>query len=308
MVISATNITVVIPVFNRPLDLARALDSLVKQSIKSFFVIVVDDGSTDDIKSICDLYSHTLHLTYKRIDNSGGPARPRNVGIRAANTDWISFLDSDDWWKSNRIEIILQEIKKHVDIDIFYHQLEIVTADYPIRFWSRKTIGHSIGNNPFVDLLVRGDALPNSSVTIKKICFEKFGYLNESIDYASVEDYDCWLNMAANDCKFYYINKTLGFYYLSKFSISLQTERSIHRNYLLLSKYLPKLDENNKQFALGKFYYLAGSAMYADNNLEEAVKYFRKASSLVDLTLHFKRILKILMIALGIRLAKSNKN
>ena len=116
-------LSVVIPVFNRPMDLSRALDSLSSQSEKNFEVIVVDDGSTENIKLVVEKYVESLNVELIRIDNSGGPARPRNVGIRASQADWISLLDSDDWWCQTRISEVCIAINKNKNHDIFYHQL-----------------------------------------------------------------------------------------------------------------------------------------------------------------------------------------
>ena len=97
------DLTVVIPTYNRSHELVRALDSLVAQTDTGFEVIVCDDGSTEDIASAIQGFHGRLRLRLMRIDNSGGPARPRNVATQAATTRWISYLDSDDWWYPSRM-------------------------------------------------------------------------------------------------------------------------------------------------------------------------------------------------------------
>lgn len=85
------SITIVIPVFNRADELVRALSSLVDQTDKDFDVIVCDDGSTEDIYSKTKHYRDILRVKFIRIDNSGGPARPRNKAVEIVTATWVSF-------------------------------------------------------------------------------------------------------------------------------------------------------------------------------------------------------------------------
>ena len=77
-------ISVVIPVYNRSWELRRALESLARQTTKNFEVVVCDDGSAEDIRAVVTTFEHQLDVQYQRIENSGGPARPRNVAIGLA--------------------------------------------------------------------------------------------------------------------------------------------------------------------------------------------------------------------------------
>jgi glycosyltransferase involved in cell wall biosynthesis len=294
-------LSVVIPVFNRPEDLARALKSLVAQTEDSFEVIIVDDGSTEDVKSVADEYEASLNLKYIKIKNSGGPARPRNVGIQAAKSTWISLLDSDDWWCPTRITEICCAIKNNPECDVFYHKLRIVSDNRYVRWWSSKTLGHRMIGDPFVHLMTFGDALPNSSVVVRKTCFEKFGGLNELSEFASVEDFDYWLMLAKNKCQFCFINSELGFYWLSKTGISADPYRTVSRNKLILDKYIIYLDPGFQEKAKSKFYYLAGSVFYSAGKVIDALSYFQKADQLEGFCLKAKRCWKISRIKAGIR-------
>ncbi|GAB6111210.1 glycosyltransferase family 2 protein [Desulfomicrobium salsuginis] len=122
------DLTVVIPTFNRSQELIRSLDSLVAQSNPNFEVIVCDDGSTEDIASAINGFNTRLCLRLLRIDNSGGPARPRNFATKSATTRWISFLDSDDWWFPSRIARLRAALSD--DSDIVYHPLVVERADH----------------------------------------------------------------------------------------------------------------------------------------------------------------------------------
>jgi len=294
-------LSVVIPVFNRPEDLARTLLSLTEQTENNFEVIVVDDGSTADVKSVTDDYADRLNLKFIRIENSGGPARPRNIGVQASLSTWISLLDSDDWWYSTRIAEVCSAIKKNPECDVFYHKLKVISDNRYVRWWSKKSLGHKMTGDPFVSLMTYGNALPNSSVVIRKSCFEIFGGINESPELVSVEDFDYWLMLAKNRRTFIFINKSLGFYWMSLTGISANADRTVSRNQLVLDKYLSFLDKKEQEQAKSKFFYLAGSVLYSAGKLTDALTYFYRANHLSGVELKTKRLLKIARLLAGLK-------
>ncbi len=108
-------VSVVIPVYNNTLYLIEAIDSVLKQSYSEYEIIVIDDGSTVDIKGALNKYlAEFPNISYFRQDNQGpGPAR--NMGIRLAEGKWIAFLDADDIWCPTKLERQVEYIKKHPD-------------------------------------------------------------------------------------------------------------------------------------------------------------------------------------------------
>ena len=91
----ASEFSIVIPAFNRERFIAAAMESALGQTLPADAIIVVDDGSTDRTGEIVGRYGPPVRLI--RIENNGaGPSRPRNVGIEAARSKYITLLDSDD--------------------------------------------------------------------------------------------------------------------------------------------------------------------------------------------------------------------
>ena len=86
--------SIIVPVFNRPDEVDELLESLTRQPEKDFEVIIVDDGSTKDCKSVCEGYANTLDLHYFYKDNSG-PGQSRNYGAERAHGEYLIVLDSD---------------------------------------------------------------------------------------------------------------------------------------------------------------------------------------------------------------------
>jgi glycosyltransferase involved in cell wall biosynthesis len=98
-------ISVIIPVWNRAHVIGPAIDSVVTQQLPapdwSLEIIVVDDGSTDDLDGALHPYGGRIRLV--RHERNTGAAAARNTGIAAATGDYLAFLDSDDVWMPNKL-------------------------------------------------------------------------------------------------------------------------------------------------------------------------------------------------------------
>ena len=96
-------ISVIIPVYNRTDLLIRALHSVSEQTRRDLEIIVVDDGSNIDIGSVLAEF-HDPRLRYLRHQERRGTSAARNTGIGEARGDYLAFLDSDDFWRANKLE------------------------------------------------------------------------------------------------------------------------------------------------------------------------------------------------------------
>jgi len=110
-------ISVVMPLYNKEREVARAIDSVLSQTVKEFELIVVNDGSTDHgpeiVRSVQDNRIRVLE------QNNQGVSAARNRGIAEAKADLIAFLDADDEWKSDFLETIVMLGLKHPSCDVF---------------------------------------------------------------------------------------------------------------------------------------------------------------------------------------------
>ena len=86
--------SIIVPVYNRPDEVDELLESLTKQTLKDFEVIIVEDGSIKTCKDVCEKYANILDLHYYAKENSG-PGQSRNYGAERSNGEWLIILDSD---------------------------------------------------------------------------------------------------------------------------------------------------------------------------------------------------------------------
>lgn len=129
-------INIIIPAYNCKSTLGRTLASLVAQTDTDFEVIIVDDCSTEDIKTIIDDYKSKLIITYIKNTENLGCGMSRQVGIDNATQKFITFLDSDDVFMPYTVETFNSIIKSNPNIEYlhthFYEQ--VVIDDSPALF------------------------------------------------------------------------------------------------------------------------------------------------------------------------------
>ena len=122
-------INVIIPAYNCRTTLGRTFSSLVAQTDPNFEVIIVDDCSTEDIKSIVNDYTNKLNIIYIRNEQNLGCGMTRQVGIDNATQKFITFLDSDDMFMPYTIETFNSIIETNPDTEYlhsyFYEQIVI---------------------------------------------------------------------------------------------------------------------------------------------------------------------------------------
>jgi len=96
-------ISAVIPTYNRADLVRRAIQSALSQTLAPAEILVVDDGSTDDTRSVVESFGLPVRWLYQK---NAGVATARNTGADAASSDWVAFLDSDDVWAPDHLERI----------------------------------------------------------------------------------------------------------------------------------------------------------------------------------------------------------
>jgi len=261
--------SVIIPTYNRSSRLKKALDGLTSQTFKDFEVLVCDDGSKDDTEAVVNEYRDKLNLKYIWNENWGGPARPRNIGIKESRGEWLCFLDSDDWWYPNKLAACAKYV---VDYDFIFHSVDIFNAKS--NTLTSKKVGRELSENPFKDLILNGNGIANSSVVIRKTICEKIGEISEDKALVAVEDYDYWLRATQASDRVKFLNLSLGAYYWDGDSnISQISMDRITKEITIFDKYIANLSAREQKQATYIFNYKIGRYYGLLNNYAEARKY-----------------------------------
>lgn len=108
-------VTIIMPTFNRAAIISHSINSVLNQSYSAFELIIIDDGSTDETDKVIMNYKDP-RLKYKKNDKNLGVSAARNIGLNEATGDYIFFLDSDNRWKNNFLQTMIDYmIVKNLD-------------------------------------------------------------------------------------------------------------------------------------------------------------------------------------------------
>lgn len=116
-------VSVIIPVFNGEGFIKEAVENVISQNYPALELIIVDDGSTDRTDEIIEQL--TYDIRYFKQEN-GGPASARNRGIRDASGDLIVFLDVDDFWPENNLEVFVNEMTVDPDLEVVHGYAQLI--------------------------------------------------------------------------------------------------------------------------------------------------------------------------------------
>lgn len=177
-------VSVIIPTYNRSEFIKKSVDSVIEQTFKDFELIIIDDGSKDKTSEIISGYKNKVIYFYQE---NKGPAAARNKGIALSKGLYIAFLDSDDTWDKNKLQIQIRQMENNPEFPISHTQ-EIWYRNGKIL--NQKNI-HKKYNGYIFERCLPLCAVGMSTIVAKKEIFEKVGFFDESLPCC--EDYDLWL-------------------------------------------------------------------------------------------------------------------
>lgn len=196
-------VSVIIPAYNQGHFLAEAVESVLSQTYPHVEALVVDDGSTDNTAVVAQQFTDPrVRYLYKP---NGGLSSARNEGLRHAQGDFISYLDSDDRFLPQKIELLLAHLNAHPEIGLVAGQAIPVDEH-----------GRQVGKLFDTPLpsdgrqLLLGNPLHVGSVLLRRQWQAQAGFFDETL--RSYEDWDMWLRLARLGCQLAYLPQPVSLY------------------------------------------------------------------------------------------------
>lgn len=205
----APKISIVTPSYNQADFLERTIQSVLDQNYPNLEYIIIDGGSTDGSVDIIKKYED--RLTYWVSEPDNGQTVAINKGLSKISGEIWAYICSDDVYKDNVFDKVIESFQKHPDIGVVYggcnfideHDL-VTRVKYPGKFDRER--------------LMNGNYLYQPSMFIKKSVMNDYGVFSEELDYGM--DYEYWLRIS-NKVKFYYLDEILSDYRLHSDSKSM---------------------------------------------------------------------------------------
>jgi glycosyltransferase involved in cell wall biosynthesis len=180
--------SVVIPMFNSIDHIERAIASVLQQSVRATEIILVDDGSIDSAASIVkERFSGITIIT----QHNQGVGVARNTGIEFSSCDWVAFLDADDFWLPNHLEVVSRVILNFPEASVVSTRIQSWTPGSPLEIRQQKIFDSTI--DYFVEQTIKPGVITSSTAVVKRETFADVG------DFKTIkigEDLDMWERLA----------------------------------------------------------------------------------------------------------------
>jgi glycosyltransferase involved in cell wall biosynthesis len=261
-------VSIIIPTFNRAKSLQRAIDSIFCQTYKNWELIIVDNSSNDNTESVVNKYK-MQKIKFISVNNSGIIAHSRNIGIQNSKGRFVAFLDSDDWWESEKLENSVKSLIKK-NTHLVYHNCYMTSHQSKVITKCR-----SLKVDLIMDLVINGNTLVTSSVVVSRESLLTVGGFEESLSTVGWEDYHLWLKLAKLPGQFKKLNGVLGNCWQGE--DNFDSPNRILLNLVQIERYFIK--EFSDRVEIGKIWWLSytrGKAYLKTGNFIDAKKSLNK--------------------------------
>jgi len=253
-------VSVIVPTYNRANLVSETVKSILNQTYKYFELIVVDDGSTDNTEEVIKKFNDK-RIKYIKIDNWGGPAKPRNTGIKKARGEYIAFCDDDDMWLPEKLERQIKAFQVSNKTAMLYTRFKTIEGDIISNRIFPKNGKYKSGNI-FKSLYLR-PFIACSSVMVKRSVLDQVGFFDTDPNLISKEDADLWLRIALKYIIRCADNSPLLLYRIHSQNISYDYVHNMKRSLIIKKRY--------KRYA-GSYLFWASILLASTNICKQIVK------------------------------------
>jgi len=186
-------VSIIIPYYNKPIEIVETLLSIENQVYKNIEVIIVDDGSSIQLEKVLKNSNFSFSLRINTLNKNFGRSYARNTAMALANGDFLAFLDADDLWFPEKLS----------RISSFFNGYDFIYSDCKTFNSLNSNLSLIQNKKPSNKKILKGNFINGSasSVVISRKLFLKVGNFNENLSFA--EDWDYWIRC------FFSTNKTI---------------------------------------------------------------------------------------------------
>lgn len=270
------SVSIIVPAYNQSRYLGDAIRSALAQTSADLEVIVVDDGSTDETAAVCRTFTDP-RVRYVWQENRGLSAA-RNTGIREARGAFLSFLDSDDQFVPEKLELLLAAFERDAGIGLVAGQAVLIDSQGRLL---GEVFERGFPDDP-TDLLL-GNPLHVGSVLLRREWQERVGLFDEAL--RSYEDWDMWLRLALAGCRMGWVAKPVSLYRFHLDQMTRIGTQMTVASFSVLDKTFtdPSLPERwraRRNEAYGRGFLRAAAQAYTGRDFDRAREFMREAARL----------------------------
>ena len=228
------SIDIIMPNFNKGPYLKEAIESVINQTYKNWRLYIIDDCSSDQSNEIINEFRKENKIKYIKLNKNKGPSFCRNIGIRMSNSNYISFLDSDDYWVKEKLEDQLDFMNKNNFSFSYTDYIPFIQNEHDKKFLKKTNLKDSFNFNEFtLNSSINTTTMIIKRTLIKNLKFKKVKKL---------EDYLFKCQILKKNIVAYKFNSPSAFYRI------LDKSRSSQRIHNIL--YLWKINKKYNNFTI----------------------------------------------------------
>ena len=275
-------VNVIIHTYNNERFIAETVESVLNQTYKDYEIIVVDDGSVDGTRDALIPYMQKIRYHYKE---NGGIASAKNAGIGLSQAEFVAFLDHDDLWVPDKLQLQMEHFNENPQIGLVYAKYTSFRDGKELRTKPEKGYSGWI----FKELLAKS-FIQTSTVVVKRECLDAAGPYDETFSLG--DEYDMFLRIARKfQCGF--VDKGLTRYRVHDTNASnndflfdnenLGVYKKIYNNFTDLDGVEKKILRKR----IARYSMKVAEGLYSQGKLEESKEYQKEANSFLPF---YKRI------------------
>ncbi|MBI1854156.1 MAG: glycosyltransferase family 2 protein [Planctomycetes bacterium] len=181
-------VSVVVPLYNRTALARETIESVLSQTLDDHEIVVVDDGSEEDVASILGSLVSCVRLVRRP---HGGISAARNTGLRSARGELVAFLDSDDLWLPRKLEVQVELLDAHASLAACFTNHSHLSNGAIVR---ARRVDPCFARDPLTALVTRPEVSTSTLVVRRTVLADLEGF-DETLERG--EDYDLFLRLAA---------------------------------------------------------------------------------------------------------------
>lgn len=296
-------VSVIVPIYNVEKYLKYSIGGILKQSYKNLEIILVNDGSQDNSFAICEEYSKIDNRIKIISVENGGQGRARNIGLQHSTSDWILFLDADDYYDNNAVEYLV-ELAERYGSDLVVTPLRVV-RDH-IQGGNASSIKNekilNLNKDRLIEEMYYGRLLGATPCgkLYKREILEKWPFPDQLFEDLAIA-YKHLMSakkVAVSNQYYYNYYQRVGSTTKSRYTSKLEDfYRAIEKNY----KYLEEDFPNNKELSIAlKTRMFAGGFQVVNSMIESGM-----TKEVKDKSLEYRK--DLLMIIFNSRITKNHK-
>ncbi len=295
-------VSVIIPAYNVAPYIGETLDSLLAQTYTDYEVVVINDGSTDETEAAIAPYHEQFgeRMFYQRQTNTG-LAKARNAGLRAARGRYIALLDADDIWLPEFLAKMLALIESDPALDLVFPNAWFWGSP---NFSGREFQSVFPASEPVTfERVLRRECYIFGLALFKRELLETVGYYDATL--GASEDFDLWLRMLRQGCRFGFTREPLVKYRWRADSLSNNSHTLLSNLSKVYHKWLREPGVTAEQRALIDGQLRDAEAMlnwYRYRQTLQAGDYAQAAQHLALANAHYRK-LKLTLVQMGLRVA-----